>query len=104
MKICLKCKRPCSNDTLAKCSECNGELIQYSEEKYKYFLNNQKQSKSKYISREERMCQDIHTIKKYFAFIYRTIYCCLYIQFFHDDRIITIMSNSESDKNYYSVL
>ncbi|MDE7020982.1 MAG: hypothetical protein K2P23_08800, partial [Lachnospiraceae bacterium] len=63
MKICLKCKRPCSNDTLAKCPECNGELIQYSEEKYKYFLNNQKQSKSKYISREERMCQDIHTIK-----------------------------------------
>ena len=63
MKICLKCKQPCYDDTLTKCPNCKGELIKYSEEKYKYYLNNQKQLNSKYISKEDRMYQDIHTIK-----------------------------------------
>lgn len=63
MKICLKCKQLCNNDTLTKCPKCKGELIQYSEEKYKYYLNNQKQENNKYTSKEDRMYKDIHTIK-----------------------------------------
>ena len=63
MKICLKCKQLCNDDTLTKCPKCKGELIQYNEEKYKYYLNNQKQENNKYISKEDRMYQDIHTIK-----------------------------------------
>ena len=59
----LKCKQLCSDDTSTKCPKCKGELIQYNEEKYKYYLNNQKQENSKYISKEDRMYQDIHTIK-----------------------------------------
>lgn len=42
MKICLKCKQFCNDDTLTECPKCKGELIQYNEEKYKYYLNNQK--------------------------------------------------------------
>ena len=38
MKICLKCKQLCNDDTLKKCPKCTGELIQYSEEKYKYYF------------------------------------------------------------------
>lgn len=63
MKICLKCKQLCNDDTLAKCPKCKGELIQYNEEKYKYYLNNQKQENTKYFSKEDRMYKDIHTIK-----------------------------------------
>ena len=63
MKICLKCKQICDDDTLIKCPQCKGELIPYNEEKYKYYLNNQKQRNNTYISKEDRMYQDIHTIK-----------------------------------------
>ena len=63
MKICLKCKQLCNDDTLTNCPKCQGELIQYSQEKYEYYLNNQKQGYSKYTSKEDRMYQDIHTIK-----------------------------------------
>lgn len=63
MKICLKCKQLCNDDTLIKCPKCKGELIQYSEEKYKYYLNIQKQENNKFISKEDRMYKDIHTIK-----------------------------------------
>ncbi len=63
MKICLKCKQLSNDDTLKKCPKCTGELIQYSEEKYKYYLNNQKQENSKYVSKEDRMYKEIHTIK-----------------------------------------
>ena len=63
MKICLKCKQPCDNDSLTKCPDCGGELIPYSKEKYNYYLNNQKQSNDKYVSKEDRMYKDIHTIK-----------------------------------------
>ena len=55
MKICLKCKQLCNDDTLTKCPKCKGELIQYSEEKYKYYLNNQKQENSKCASKEDRL-------------------------------------------------
>ncbi len=32
MKICLKCKQICDDDTLIKCPQCKGELIPYNEE------------------------------------------------------------------------
>lgn len=63
MKICLKCKQPCNDDTLTKCPNCKGDLIQYSEEKYKYYINNQNQENNIHISKEDRIYQDIHTIK-----------------------------------------
>ncbi len=63
MKICLKCKQPCNDDTLTICPKCKGELIQYNTEKYKYYLNNQIREGSKYTSKEDRMYNDIHTIK-----------------------------------------
>lgn len=63
MKICLKCKQPCDNDDLLKCPKCNGELIPYSKEKYKYYINNQKTNDNQHMSKEDRMYQDIHTIK-----------------------------------------
>lgn len=63
MKICLKCKQPCDNDDLLKCPKCNGELIAYSKEKYQYYLNNQRTNNTQNMSKEDRMYQDIHTIK-----------------------------------------
>lgn len=63
MKMCLKCRQPCDNDGLVKCPKCNGELIPYSQEKYQYYLNNIKTNSNKYISKEDRMYEDIHTIK-----------------------------------------
>ena len=63
MQIYLICKQICNDDILAKCPKCKGELIPYNEEKYKYYLSNQKQLNNKGISKEERMYQDIHTIK-----------------------------------------
>ena len=68
MKICLKCKQPCDQDELLKCPKCNGELIPYSKDKYQYYLNNQKTNNNKYISKEDRMYQDIHTIKNILVF------------------------------------
>lgn len=63
MKICLKCKQPCDDDELLKCPKCNGKLIPYNQEKYSYYLNNQKQQNRKHLSKEDRMYHDIHTIK-----------------------------------------
>lgn len=59
MKICLKCKQLCDDDIVTKCPKCKGTLIPYSEEKYKYYLSNQKQLNNKGISKEDRMYQDI---------------------------------------------
>ena len=68
MKICLKCKQPCENNDLLKCPKCNGELIPYSKEKYKYYINNQKTNSNQHMSKEDRMYQDIHTIKNILVF------------------------------------
>ena len=68
MKICLKCKQPCNDDNLEKCPKCKGELIPYSQEKYNYYMQSQKQQNNRYTSKEDRMYQDIHTIKNILMF------------------------------------
>ena len=61
LKICLKCKNICEDNSLEKCPKCKGELIPYSKEKYEYYIKNQKQTS--YKSKEDRLYDDVHTIK-----------------------------------------
>ena len=61
MKICSKCKYLCDNDTLHKCPKCNSELTLM--ENYSNHLEAQGQLGDVYLSKEDRMYEDIHTIK-----------------------------------------
>ena len=61
MKLCLKCRNTFNDDSLSMCPKCKKELIPYSQEKYEYYLKMQNSSTNK--TKEERMYDDIHTIK-----------------------------------------
>ena len=79
MKLCIKCKQTFDDDTLNNCPKCKHNLMPYSKEKYDYYLKykdnvssssslTMKQYKNKYLNKEERMYDDIHTIKNILVF------------------------------------
>lgn len=61
MKICLKCKYLSDNDLLQRCPKCNGDLTLV--ENYNKQLRSEDPSDSMYLSKQDRMYEDIHTIK-----------------------------------------
>lgn len=61
MKICLNCKYLSDNDLLQSCPKCNGDLALI--ENYDKQLRSEEPSDSMYLSKQDRMYEDIHTIK-----------------------------------------
>lgn len=61
MKICLKCKYLCENDLLQSCPKCNGNLTMIEDHDNR--LPSEEASSNMYISKQDRMYEDIHTIK-----------------------------------------
>lgn len=61
MRICTKCKYICDNDMLQSCPKCKGELTIM--EVHTNHLPGEDPSSSMYLSKQDRMYEDIHTIK-----------------------------------------